>query len=149
MEFAPLQFASAIQPHSAFEKARAVKNNAPNKTPTGLLARACPCESGFTAALPPGSRVPEIGTPGLMSGDGKRGVGHRPQATAPILDSTPEPDLRRGRVSPMLSQRSDRIEWQGQSSSGDRCFCRRTRSVRTLVQQGLPPKRLASPRVIR
>jgi hypothetical protein len=32
--------------------------------------------------------VPEIGTPGLMSGDGKRGVGHRPQATAPILDST-------------------------------------------------------------
>jgi hypothetical protein len=36
--------------------------------------------------------VPEIGTPGLMSGDGKRGVGHRPQATAPILDST-EPDV--------------------------------------------------------
>jgi c-di-GMP phosphodiesterase len=32
--------------------------------------------------------VPEIGTPGLTSGDGKRGVGHRPQATAPILDST-------------------------------------------------------------
>jgi hypothetical protein len=32
--------------------------------------------------------VPEIGTPGLMSGDGKRGDGHRPQATAPILDST-------------------------------------------------------------
>jgi hypothetical protein len=32
--------------------------------------------------------VPEIGTPGLMSEDGKRGVGHRPQATAPILDST-------------------------------------------------------------
>jgi hypothetical protein len=24
----------------------------------------------------------------LMSGDGRRGVGHRPQATAPILDST-------------------------------------------------------------
>ena len=32
--------------------------------------------------------MPEIGTPGLMSGDGKRGIGHRPQATAPILDST-------------------------------------------------------------
>ena len=32
--------------------------------------------------------MPEIGTPGLMSGDGKRGVGHRPQATAPILDFT-------------------------------------------------------------
>ena len=30
--------------------------------------------------------MPEIGTPGLMRGDGKRGVGHRPQATAPILD---------------------------------------------------------------
>ena len=26
--------------------------------------------------------------PGLMSGDGKRSVGHRPQATAPIFDST-------------------------------------------------------------
>src|SRR5215469_11032893 len=30
----------------------------------------------------------EIGMSGSMSGDGKRGVGHRPQATAPILDST-------------------------------------------------------------
>ena len=34
------------------------------------------------------SRMPEIGTFGLMSGDGKRSVGHRPQATAPILNST-------------------------------------------------------------
>jgi hypothetical protein len=32
--------------------------------------------------------MPEIGTSGLMSGDGKRSVGNRPQATAPILDST-------------------------------------------------------------
>jgi hypothetical protein len=32
--------------------------------------------------------MPEIGSSGLMSGDGKRAVGHRPQATAPILDST-------------------------------------------------------------
>jgi hypothetical protein len=32
--------------------------------------------------------MPEIGTSGSMSGDGKRGVGHRPQATVPILDST-------------------------------------------------------------
>ena len=32
--------------------------------------------------------MPEIGTFGLMSGDGKRSVGHRPQATAPILDFT-------------------------------------------------------------
>jgi hypothetical protein len=32
--------------------------------------------------------VPEIGSLGLMSGDGKRSAGHGPQATAPILDST-------------------------------------------------------------
>jgi hypothetical protein len=32
--------------------------------------------------------MPEIGTSDSMSGDGKRSVGHRPQATAPILDST-------------------------------------------------------------
>src|SRR5580704_5662597 len=32
--------------------------------------------------------MPEIGTSGLMSGDGKRSVGKLPQATAPILDST-------------------------------------------------------------
>jgi hypothetical protein len=32
--------------------------------------------------------MPEIGTFGLMSGDGKRSVGNLPQATAPILDST-------------------------------------------------------------
>jgi hypothetical protein len=38
--------------------------------------------------------MPEIGSSGLMSGDGKRGVGHRPQATAPILDST-QPDIFR------------------------------------------------------
>ena len=42
--------------------------------------------------------MPEIGSSGLMSGDGNRGVGHRPQATAPILDST-KPDI--------LSSRSD------------------------------------------
>ena len=35
--------------------------------------------------------MPEIGTSGSMSGDGKRSVGHRPQATAPILDSTVAP----------------------------------------------------------
>ena len=32
--------------------------------------------------------MPEIGTSGSMSGDGKRSVGYRPQATSPILDST-------------------------------------------------------------
>ncbi|MGA7324629.1 MAG: hypothetical protein WBX25_09155 [Rhodomicrobium sp.] len=35
--------------------------------------------------------MPEIGTSSSMSGDGKRGDGHRPQATAPILDSTGHP----------------------------------------------------------
>src|SRR5246127_5937100 len=30
--------------------------------------------------------MPEIGTSSSMSGDGKRSVGHRPQATAPVLD---------------------------------------------------------------
>jgi hypothetical protein len=32
--------------------------------------------------------MPEIGMSVSMSGDGKRSAGHRPQATAPILDST-------------------------------------------------------------
>jgi hypothetical protein len=44
--------------------------------------------------------MPEIGMSVSMSGDGKRGVGHRPQATAPILDSTDSDeviDLRRVR----------------------------------------------------
>ena len=39
--------------------------------------------------------MPEIDTFGLMSGGGKRSVGHRPQATAPILDSTAT-DIRWG-----------------------------------------------------
>src|SRR5262249_12307185 len=34
------------------------------------------------------SRMPEIGTSGSMSEDGKRSVGHMPQATVPILDSS-------------------------------------------------------------
>ena len=32
--------------------------------------------------------MPEIGTSGSMSGDGKRGVGQNGLVTAPILDST-------------------------------------------------------------
>jgi hypothetical protein len=32
--------------------------------------------------------MPEIGTSGSTSGDGKRGVAEWPKATAPILDST-------------------------------------------------------------
>jgi hypothetical protein len=43
--------------------------------------------------------MPEIGTSGLMSGDGKRGDGQRPQATAPILDST-RPDIGANRGQP-------------------------------------------------
>ncbi len=32
--------------------------------------------------------MPEIGTSGLMSGEGKRSDAHKAQATAPLLDST-------------------------------------------------------------
>ena len=39
--------------------------------------------------------MPEIGTSSSMSGDGKRSVGHRPQATAPVLDSTDSGQGRR------------------------------------------------------
>jgi hypothetical protein len=39
--------------------------------------------------------MPEIGTSGSTSGDGKRSAGHWPQATAPILDSTPCPRRQR------------------------------------------------------
>jgi hypothetical protein len=46
----------------------------------------------FAALIPRQSRMPEIGTSGSMSGDGRRSVGHRPQATAPILDSTEATD---------------------------------------------------------
>src|ERR1035437_8071397 len=49
----------------------------------------------------PKSVVREIRTPRSVGTrwDGKRGVGHRPQATAPILDSTKE-DLARPRAMP-------------------------------------------------
>src|SRR5450432_3689295 len=46
--------------------------------------------------------MPEIGSSGLMSGDGKRGVGHRPQATAPILDSTKGDIKPRAQLRPVL-----------------------------------------------
>ena len=44
--------------------------------------------------------MPEIGTSGSMSGDGKRGDGHWPQATAPILDSTEATRAARGESAP-------------------------------------------------
>jgi hypothetical protein len=47
--------------------------------------------------------MPEIGTSGSMSGDGKRSVGHRPQATAPILDSTAVAERLGGAPSESLS----------------------------------------------
>ena len=46
--------------------------------------------------------MPEIGTSGSLSGDGKRSVGHRPQATALILDST-RSKIRKLRVSGQTS----------------------------------------------
>src|SRR5450631_361738 len=56
--------------------------------------------------------MPEIGSSGLMSGDGKRGVGHRPQATAPILDST-KADMASAVVQVTQSQRPLRRCWAG------------------------------------
>jgi hypothetical protein len=56
--------------------------------------------------------MPEIGTLGLMSGDGKRSVGHRPQATAPILDSTstaPSANDRRGSFQEHFCRASDEL----------------------------------------
>ena len=46
------------------------------------------------AMKPVGERMSETGTSGSMSGDGKRGVGHRPQVTAPILDFYRKPPNR-------------------------------------------------------
>ena len=43
--------------------------------------------------------MPEIGTSGSMSGDGKRSAGLRPQATAPILDFTRAEDFGRATTS--------------------------------------------------
>jgi hypothetical protein len=49
----------------------------------------------------------------LMSGDGKRGDGQRPQATAPILDST-EPDIDPGRTVPETVLTSGLAQsWEG------------------------------------
>ena len=60
--------------------------------------------------------MPEIGTPGLMSGDGKRGVGHRPQATAPILDFTAT-DFRQ-RTAPFLKWSKITIRSHGTAGTG-------------------------------
>ena len=47
--------------------------------------------------------MPEIGTSSSMSGDGKRSVGHWPQTTAPVLDSTiSEVAARLGEVSSLV-----------------------------------------------
>ena len=48
----------------------------------------------------------ETRTSGLMSGDGKRGVGHGPQATAPILDFT-KPAYRVQRPASGLAEQAD------------------------------------------
>jgi hypothetical protein len=60
--------------------------------------------------------MPEIGMSVSMSGDGKRGVGHRPQATAPILDSTIGLTTAAGRGVCLLGytrRRSDAIAGRG------------------------------------
>ena len=61
--------------------------------------------------------MPEIGTLGLMSGDGKRSAGHRPQATAPILDSTERPIVEEQEMRPQIGGgpeaefRRDAVPW--------------------------------------
>ena len=59
--------------------------------------------------------MPEIGTSGSMSGDGKRSVGHRPQATAPILDSTDPEAPTAGPAGPLAEVELPcrRSEWHG------------------------------------
>jgi hypothetical protein len=49
----------------------------------------------------------EIRTSGSMSGDGKRGAGHWPQATAPILDSTVATGMVAGRARQLYPGTSD------------------------------------------
>ena len=55
--------------------------------------------------------MPEIGTSGSMSGDGKRSAGQGPQATAPILDFTAT-DIRWGipveSIGPLASRSNKR-----------------------------------------
>ena len=46
--------------------------------------------------------MPETGTSGSMSGDGKRSVGHRPQVTAPILDLPNATGIATSRAPPEL-----------------------------------------------
>jgi hypothetical protein len=60
--------------------------------------------------------MPEIGTSGSMSGDGKRGVAAWPQATAPILDST---ICMLGRSSAFGELRL----WRGEKSVGEGQLC--------------------------
>src|SRR5229473_5583679 len=81
--------------------------------------------------------MPEIGSPGLTSGDGKRGVGHRPQATAPILDSTMsdigDHERPEAKTSPVLPS-SSTSQWlhapteKNWKLSGNDSVNRRTRS---------------------
>ena len=47
--------------------------------------------------------MPEFGTSGSMSGDGKRSAGLRPQATAPILNSTGADYLRAAAFSSVIA----------------------------------------------
>ena len=64
--------------------------------------------------------MPEIGTSGLMSGDGKRSAGHRPQATAPILDSTIFCRARCPKSAPQFECRSRRGRWRSKRGAKER-----------------------------
>ena len=83
--------------------------------------------------------MPEIGTSGSMSGDGKRSAGHRPQATAPILDSTTADISRECSISSALGGTSEASGWV--AVSGSDCVRHRLVTAPNLVDRSLsPPK---------
>jgi hypothetical protein len=79
--------------------------------------------------------MPEIGTSSSMSGDRKRGVGHRPQATAPILDST----------KPVIGQRPRMRRHYGEHAlTGFQPAAPRTASIKEAASAGILSPRQAT-----
>ena len=100
--------------------------------------------------------MPEIGTSGSMSGDGKRSAGHWPQATAPILDSTATSDSNVN-TSPLLSTR-DRTSSNRRTSGAPmeragaspqrRSGAKGLSPLRSLKRMGTPGRSKASRRLL-
>jgi hypothetical protein len=79
--------------------------------------------------------MPEIGSSGLMSGDGKRGVGHRPQATAPILDSTGPTSIGEWSIRPIAHEIRVLDLWQArfEELAGPQCIATPCRTAKSLA----------------